>query len=201
MKRRYKMNKYLFIYLILSIVFISCKSNENSSPQNKPGTTTNQSSGNTVDYSPHPDWVKEKPSSSMRKAQYRWPGKNGAEDAEMAVFFFPGTGGSIEANLERWYGQFKQTDGTNTRDNAEEKKLTANGLDVTVAYTTGIFLKSTSPMMMGGPVEEMSGYAMLAAIVETPQGPWFFKATGPQETIDFWRDDFEKFSDSFKLIN
>jgi hypothetical protein len=183
------------------VIVVSCESNDNRSLQNKPGAVTNQSSGKSLDYSPHPEWVKEKPSSSMRKAQYQWPGKNGAEVAEMAVFFFPGTGGSIQANLERWYGQFKQPDGSNTSDHAEEKKLTANELDVTITYTTGTFLKSTSRMMMGGSVEEMPGYAMLAAIVETSQGPWFFKATGPQETIDFWRDDFEKFSGSFKLIN
>ena len=194
------MEKYIFVLIIFTIAIVSCESNKNSSPQNELGSNANQSSGNKIDYSPHPEWIKEQPSSSMRKAQYRIPGKNGAEDAEMAVFFFPGTGGSIEANLERWYGQFKQPDGSNTRDHADETKLLANGLDVTIAYTTGIFLKSASPMMMSGPVEELPGYAMLAAIVPTPQGPWFFKATGPQKTIDFWKDDFEKFSGSFKLI-
>jgi hypothetical protein len=154
-----------------------------------------------MDYTPHPDWVMEQPSSSMRRAQYRFPGKNGAEAAEMAVFFFPGTGGSIKANLDRWYGQFKQPDGSNTSDHAEEKNLTANGLNVTITYTTGTYLQSPSPMMMSGPVEEKPGYAMLAAIVETPEGPWFFKATGTQKTIDYWRDDFEKFTGSFKLVN
>ena len=48
-----------------------------------------------ISYSVPADWKSEKPKSSMRKAQYRIPGFEGAEDAEMAVFVFPGTGGSV----------------------------------------------------------------------------------------------------------
>lgn len=194
-------HKYLFFYILFVLVFISCEAGDKSSSRNQPGTASISSSVKGVDYTPHPDWVKEEPGSSMRKAQYRLPGKNGAGDAEMAVFFFPGTGGSVKANLGRWYGQFKQPDGSNTKDHAEEKKLTANGLDVTITYTTGTYLQSTSPMMMSGPVEENPGYAMLAAIVETPEGPWFFKVVGPKSTIDEWRKEFQEFSATFKLVN
>jgi hypothetical protein len=135
----------------------------------------------------------------MRKTQYRLPGREGAGDAEMAVFFFPGTGGSVRANLDRWYGQFEQPDGSETARHAEETKKTVNNLDITIVYVTGTYLQSSSPMMMGGPVEEKPDYAMLAAIAETPGGPWFFKVTGPKKTIDRWRNEFLKFTESFRL--
>ena len=61
-------------------------------------------------------------------------------------------------------------------------------------------MKSKSTMMMGGPVEELKDYAMLAAIVETANGPWFFKATGPENTIEHWRQTFNEFVQSFKIV-
>jgi hypothetical protein len=135
----------------------------------------------------------------MRKDQYVLPGIDGAENAELAVFFFPGTGGGVEENLKRWYGQFKQPDGSAMEDHVEREKITVNGLPVTVVYLTGTYLKSMSPMMAGGPTEEFPGYAMLGAIVETADAPWFLKATGPQQTIDRWRASFDTFVQSFRV--
>ncbi|NUO83178.1 hypothetical protein HUU05_24160 [candidate division KSB1 bacterium] len=152
-----------------------------------------------VIYTAPADWVVQPPSSSMRKAEFRWPGAEGNEDAELAVFFFPGTGGSVQANLDRWYGQFKQADGSATAQRAHTEKVDANGLVVTVTHVTGTYLKSQSPMMMSGPVEEKPNYAMLAAIVETANGPWFFKATGPEATITHWRPSFDAFVKSLRV--
>lgn len=73
----------------------------------------------------------------------------------------------------------------------------AGDLSVTIVYATGTYLKSLSPMSMGGPTEELPDYALLAAIVDTDSGPWFFKATGPKKTIDYWRPEFEKFARTF----
>ncbi|MEK7727479.1 MAG: hypothetical protein AAB354_03650 [candidate division KSB1 bacterium] len=152
-----------------------------------------------VTYTVPEGWLEHPPTSQMRKAEFRWPGANGNEDAELAVFFFPGTGGSVQANLDRWYGQFKQIDGSSTAQRARAEKVDANGLSVTVTHVTGTYLKSQSGMMMGGPVEEKPNYAMLAAIVETTNGPWFFKATGPETTISHWRPSFDAFVKSLRV--
>jgi hypothetical protein len=154
-------------------------------------------SGTEIKYTIPEGWVSETPSGSMRKAQYKLPGVEDNDPAELAVFHFPGTGGSVEANLDRWYGQFKQPDGSSTKDKAGTKSLMAGDLPVTIVYATGTYLKSLSPMSMGGPTEELPNYALLAAIIETGSGPWFFKTTGPQKTIDYWRPEFEKFAQTF----
>ena len=53
------------------------------------------------------EWVSERPSSGMRRAQYRLAREEGdAEDAELTVFYFPGQGGAIQANIDRWVGMF-----------------------------------------------------------------------------------------------
>src|ERR1039458_6942236 len=48
------------------------------------------------------------PSSAMRLATYFLPASAGdAERPELAVFWFgPGKGGSVDANVERWFSQF-----------------------------------------------------------------------------------------------
>jgi len=196
---------FMIIRLVFSIflaILISLYGCESDGKGNANQQSENNGSGvppsGTVTFTAPSDWVKETPSSSMRKAQYKWPGQQGKGDAELAVFYFPGTGGSVEANLQRWFGQFKQPDGSPTTDHVSQKKLQVNGMQVTEVFVTGTYLKSTSPMMMQGPVEELPDYAMLAAIVETPNGPWFFKATGPEATIDFWRQSFDKFIKTFK---
>lgn len=145
-------------------------------------------------------WVSETPRSKMRLAQFRWPGYEGANDAVLAVFFFPGTGGSVEANLARWYGQFKQPDSTSTLYHVQKSYRIINGIPVTLVYVTGTYIRPKNPMMMmGGPVEELPDYAMLAAIAETKNGPWFFKAVGPQKTVDHWRSSFDEFVKSFHM--
>jgi hypothetical protein len=37
--------------------------------------------------------------------------------------------------------------------------------------------------MGGGPVEPAPGSQLLGAVIEGPGGPWFFKVTGPTDTV------------------
>ena len=52
-------------------------------------------------------WITEKPTSSMRAAQYVLPKVEGdPEDASLVLFYFGrGQGGSVEDNMARWIGQ------------------------------------------------------------------------------------------------
>jgi len=183
----------LLIFLVFMIL-VGCKTEQPGTEQ----TQTVTGEKNKLHYTVPDGWVSEQPKSRMRLAQFRLPGQDGAEDAELAVFVFPGTGGSVNANLARWYGQFKQPDGAASEDKADVKKQKVHDLEVTLVYVTGTYLQSTSPMMMGGPVKEVPSSAMFAAIVETGTDPWFFKAVGPQSTIDHWRPSFDALVQSFK---
>ena len=52
--------------------------------------------------------------------------------------------------------------------------------------------------MMPAPDPE-ANYRMLAAIVESTKGSYFFKLTGPQETVEAWKGSFEGFVDGIKM--
>lgn len=183
----------LLVLLLSLLTFCKKEDREQQQMQQAQQVQGQAQNGGQISYQVPQGWQQEQPSSRMRQAQFKLPGVGGKEAAELAVFHFPGEGGSVEANLRRWYGQFKTADGQAISEPADRQNFTSNGLQITTVYVTGTYLKSTAPMMMSGPKKELPGYAMMAAIVVHEASPWFFKATGPKETIDHWRADFTSF--------
>jgi len=140
------------------------------------------------------DWEKEQPSSSMRMAQFRFPGNDG--DGELVIF--SGIGGSIDANLNRWYGQFKSETENSVSESAIRTNSQIKDMNVTFSYVEGTYLKST--MGMSGTKTEMPNYALLAAIVAAPDGLYYFKGTGPKSTMDYHKINFETFIYSIESL-
>ena len=146
----------------------------------------------TLRYEPPQDWIEEPASSPMRVAQFRLPRVAGdPEDGELVVFYFGGSGGTIEANLQRWIGQMEQPDGRPSFAVASTTAFDANGLDVTLLDVPGTYVAAVRP----GAAERLDkpDFRLLAAVVETPVGPWFFKLTGPARTIARWDAAFGAF--------
>ena len=142
-------------------------------------------------------WKSVPPANMMRKAQVVIPKIAGdPEDGEIAISFFPGGGGGLEANVSRWYGQFETADGKPVNDTAKREQLKAGALDVTYLDVGGTMKASGMPGM-GSPVDRKDWH-LLGGIVMTPGGPWFFKATGPEKTIAASRDAFKALLASVK---
>ena len=53
-------------------------------------------------------------------------------------------------------------------------------------------------MMPGQPAGPKSDYAMIASVVETPSGSYFFKLTGPAKTIKSQKAAYMTLLDSVK---
>jgi hypothetical protein len=102
-----------------------------------------------------------------------------------------GAGGSVQANVDRWYGQFTQPDGTATKDKAVSKTLKIADCTVTMVDVSGIYKDSPAGPFAGGKTIDRPGYRMLAAIVETPaSGSYFLKFYGPAATVATYADGF-----------
>ncbi len=127
----------------------------------------------------------------MRAATYKIPAAAGTpDDAECGVFYFGAAqGGSVDANLSRWLGQFTQPNGQPIADFARREKRTIGGVAVTVVDVSGTFLFSPTPMSPEHTPK--AGYRMLGAIVEAPQGSVFIKLTGPEATVAANQSGFE----------
>ncbi len=142
-------------------------------------------------------WVVEQPRSTsfvIRLGQFRLPGSEG--DAEMTVIR---AGGSTEDNLNRWYAQFGLTRGAASPEEAEERELEVAGhravfVDIRGTYAPG-------PMMLRpGQKARQPGYRMLGAIVEMPGESLFFKAVGPESTLERHKEAFLEFLRSARKV-
>ena len=134
---------------------------------------------------------KAQPERPMRAATYTIPKAAGdPEDGECAVFYFgAGQGGGVQANIERWIGQFEAPGGGPADKLAKTSKATVDGLSVTRIDLTGTYKAAGGPMMQAGAPKP--GYRLLGAIVEGPQGAVFFKFTAPAKTAAAQQPAFE----------
>jgi len=144
------------------------------SPQDRPA----RPAVDVIKFDAPEGWVKEEPSSNMRKAQYKVPDKDkkGA-DAQMALFYFGNRNDMLDDNLKRWAQQMGAAD---PKTEVLQGKCKIHLVDLKGTYTGD---------QQTGPQENQR---LLAAVVENADGPWYFKLVGPAETVGPWRDDFIK---------
>jgi hypothetical protein len=128
------------------------------------------------------EWKWIEPTSSMRKAQLQIPGKDGAAPADVVFFFFgAGQGGGVQANVDRWLGQF-----ADKPDAGKTEPLDVKGAKVTLVSTEGTM--KASPF--GGQTQDQPGSGLLGAILEHPEGAVFVKMTGPAALVKASREKF-----------
>ena len=132
----------------------------------------------------------------MRAATYPVPPVQGdREGAECVVYFFgAGQGGSIQANIDRWEGQFKTSSGKSAP--AKVSQVTIHGLPVTTIDVSGPYSGMAGPSAT--PAAGVPGYRLLGAIVEGPGGNVFVKFTGPAKTMTANQPKFRQLIESFE---
>ena len=157
-----------------------------------------QAGSGTLRFDAPAEWSGRQPTSGMRVAEFTLPRSAGdGEDAELIVYFFGGSGGSVEANIDRWVAQMQQPDGTASKSAARRADRTVNGLKVTTIDVAGTYVAEVRP----GATERHNkpGYRMRAAVVSTPKGPYFIKAVGPAKTMARWNAEIDAFLGSLRF--
>ena len=135
-------------------------------------------------------WKRVQPKSGIVETEFSIPSAGDLPAGRMTVM---GAGGSVQANVDRWYGQFSQPDGGNTKDKATTKTLKLAGSTVTLVDVSGTYKDTPGGPFAGGKTIERPDYRMLAAIVETADaGSHFLKFYGPAETVAKEADGFRK---------
>ena len=105
-------------------------------------------------------WKQSPASNNLRTAQFAIPKVEGdRDDAELVVYFFGGAGGGVNANLERWSGQFQPGGKKQKIYKGESKQGEYYLLDITGVYNKPI----------GPPINRQTnptpGYQMLAVVL------------------------------------
>jgi hypothetical protein len=146
-------------------------------------------------------WQRKQPRVNIIDYEFEVPASDGeANPGRMTVM---GAGGSVEDNMNRWYGQFRQPDDSATSKAAKVEKKEIAGQQVTLVDVAGTYLDKPGGPFAGGQTIERPEYRMLAAIVETTKkgkktGNYFIKLIGPRQTIADNKEAFEKMIDSLK---
>ena len=136
-------------------------------------------------------WVRQQVTSSMRAGQLTYTQENEKlKNVDVVIYYFgPGGAGGIDANIDRWAGQF--VGGAETK--TEKKEVEGHE----IVYFTG---KGTFAESMGGPFSgnkvNKPNYTMLAAILPSDKGPVFLKMTGPDDSVSAAKESFIKFAES-----
>ncbi|MCA9078803.1 MAG: SMP-30/gluconolactonase/LRE family protein [Planctomycetaceae bacterium] len=121
-------------------------------------------------------WKQEQPSSRLRLAQFVIPAAEGDPEGTELVLSGP-FGGSAQANVQRWINQF-DADGRELKMTQGE---TEQGKYILVDLT-GTYNKSVGPPQFGKS-KAMPGSRMLAVMLMSKAGNFFFKLAGPEKTV------------------
>ncbi len=138
-------------------------------------------------------WKQKQPTVRIIAYEFAAPAAEG--DKTDGRFTVMAAGGTIEQNIERWYGQFTQPDGSQTADKAKSDKKTIAGQTVHVVDVSGTYKDQAGPF---APAVMREDYRMLAAIIETKQGNVFLKFYGPKKTIAEHEKAFQEMVGSLK---
>jgi len=145
-----------------------------------------------------PGWKRVQPKSGIVETEFSIPSADASLQAgRMTVM---GAGGSVQANIDRWYGQFTQPGGGSTKDKATTKTMKIAGCTVTLVDIPGTFKDMPAGPFAGGQAVDRTDYRMLAAIVETPEkGNSFLKFYGPAATVGQHSEGFRTMVESMVL--
>lgn len=172
---------------------IEAASEQNKSllPPGHPPINRQTETGRPLRYDAPEEWASQPVRRPFRQARYLIPRSTvDSEDSQLIVYYFgKGEGGSVELNLERWKGMFTTAEGKPVDEKAcRTEVFEANGLRVTSLDVVGHYADAMMSPARSEPTKTV--FRMLAAVVETPDGPWFFKAVGPASTLADHRDAF-----------
>jgi hypothetical protein len=137
-------------------------------------------------------WQRAASGSAMRKATYKVPRlAKDPEDVEVAVFYFGANqGGGTEANIQRWISQFSDAKPSDVKRTVR----TVAGMQQTIVEIEGTYASG----MPGGEATPKGRFRLLGAVVESPGGSYFFKMTGPKDSVAAARDAFYGMLDSVR---
>ena len=136
-------------------------------------------------------WTWEFPSMQFRSLQYAIPAPGGATGAAELVFsvFAAGDGGPIDANVQRWVGQFRGPDGSPGTPKIEDRVV--GGIQVK-------FIELAGSYQGMGQAAPRPGVMQLSAIIQQPTSTVFVRLVGPAATVESARQDFMAMIDALQ---
>lgn len=132
-----------------------------------------------------PTWIWQPPTSAMRAANYAVPGIDGGDQAQLVVF--QNIGGGLDANVQRWEGQFRGPAPDHPPVKAVRTPVeNAAGLDVVLVELNGEYMGMGQQWFT-------PGQSMLMGVVEAPHVVLQVRLVGAEATVAAHREAFMTF--------
>jgi hypothetical protein len=143
-------------------------------------------------------WKSSPPSSSVRLAQLTVePAEGDDYPAELVVTSFGGAAGSVDANVKRWQGLFRDANGNPPR--METRTLQGKNCQIVRAETHGEYHPAQFP---GRPAEPVRKDArLLGAIVTAGDASYYLRMVGPDKTMTKLRPAFDEMLKTMEVKN
>lgn len=176
------------LMLLSASIWLGGASNLNAQEEAKKPMKLELAGGKLVLETPA-DWKYVKPKMNMIQYEFSAPA-DAKKDEPSARITVMAAGGSIDANIDRWRGQFEDLD----KEKAKTEKFDAAGQTVHWVDLQGTYKDTMGgPMFAQRPATLRKDYRMLGAIVETKEmGTHFFKMLGPQDEVEKLAEGFKK---------
>jgi hypothetical protein len=144
------------------------------------------------------EWTeKELPANSMRLMQFVVAKTKGdTEDAEVAIFRFPGGSGTVKDNLKRQVVKFQPAEGKDAVEETVDEKFKVGTVSATYQDVKGTFLKKPFPMAEKG--TPIPNYRQLYVVFETEKGQYYVWLLGPAKTVEAGKAGFDSWLKNFK---
>ena len=130
-----------------------------------------------------PPWAVAQNTGMMTKAILSHPIEGGPALEAKFYHFGSGQGGDVDANVQRWVGQFEGT------PDVKKEEVEVSGSKVVLVTITGTYLDGPP---MGGSKTPRADYQMLGAILLGQDAPVFIKLTGPKATTAGIQEAYKK---------
>jgi hypothetical protein len=156
-----------------------CNAQTQTGPPQMAAAPPNDSGAPRIQWKTPEGWT-EVPPSSMRYASFSAPAEDGGK-IDISVVTFPGDGGSDSDNVNRWRGQIGLAPIDASAVTAQVAPLKADDTTFSTADIAGDKTRT------------------IAAWTRRDGRVWFFKATGPNASVEKEKPNFVKFIESVRF--
>jgi hypothetical protein len=164
------------------------------------GTTVNLDglkSTTPATWQPQP--IDAKKVGNFRKYQFAIPRADGdKEGAELLILHLGGSGGSNDANIDRWKQTFAPPPGKTIDDVTKVEKLKVGDVPVVYVDIHGTYLYKFPPFAPNAKVMPKENYRFLGVIFDSKEGPYYIRLTGPARTVEASKKGFDEWLKGFK---
>jgi hypothetical protein len=139
-------------------------------------------------------WVKVKPGSKMRFAEFRLPKvKDDKIDAEVGLF--KNAGGSLRDNIKRWKAAFRAPEGKDIDDVTKVTEMKIGGKKATMVDVRGTFQPPPFTPKFGG--KKWPNFRRIAVQLDGDD-LYHIILTGPADTVEHYKKGFDEWLKGFK---